>query len=127
MAPLDRRVDVLVAIGAAADHRQARLLALCEAALRLVRPLHRRARAVALRQTEIVAHADLVAVPDDRRPGQCEQQAVGEFEPPLVAIEPRREAAADAAVVALPLVRWARGGETNLPLYVAYWYGIGLG
>ena len=118
MAPLDRRVDVLVAIGTAADHRQGRLLALCKAALRLVRPLHRRARAVALRQAEIVAHADLVAVPDDRRPGQCEQQAVGEFEPPLIAVEHRREAAADAAVVELHLLLWAKGGEHNLSFFL---------
>src|SRR5438105_15454061 len=118
MAPLDRRVDVLVAIGTAADHRQARLLAVCKAALRLVRPLHRRARAVALRQAEIVAHADLVAVADDRRPRQGEQQAVGEFEPPLIAVEHRREAAADAAVVELHLLLWSKGGEHNLPFFL---------
>src|SRR5437763_8184239 len=118
MAPLDRRVDVFIAIGTAADHRQVRLLALCEAALRLVRPLHRRARAVALRQTEIVAHADLVAVADNRRPRQCEQQAVGEFEPPLIAVEHRREAAADAAVVELPLLLWSKGGGHTLSFFL---------
>ena len=40
--------------------------------LRLVRPLHRRADRVALRQREVVAHADLVAVAEDRRAGQRE-------------------------------------------------------
>jgi hypothetical protein len=46
---------------------------------------------------QIVAHADLVPVTDDRRSGQGKHQAVGEFEPPLIAVEHRRPAA-DTAV-----------------------------
>ena len=58
-----------------------------EAGARLVRPLHRRAHGVALRQREVVAHADLVAVPEDGRAGQGEHQAEGELQAPLVAAE----------------------------------------
>ena len=42
-------------------------------------------RAVALRQREVVAHADLVAVAQHRRAGQREHQAVGQLEAPAVA------------------------------------------
>ena len=72
-----------------------------EAGVRLGRPLHRRAGAIALGQREIVAHADLVAVADHGRARQREHQAVGEFEPAPVAAQHRRKPAADAAVVEL--------------------------
>ena len=101
IAPLFGGVDVLVAVGALVDHGRARPVALGEAGMRLGRPLHRRAGAVALGQIEIVAHRDLVAVADDRRPRQRAHQAVGQFEPPPVAAQHRRQPAADAAVVEL--------------------------
>jgi hypothetical protein len=66
MAPLDRGINVLEAVGPARDHRQPRPVALGEAAVRFIRPLHGRSRAVALRQFQIIAHADLVAVTNDR-------------------------------------------------------------
>src|SRR5262245_32882618 len=52
VAALDRRVDVLEAVGPVADHRHGRLVALGEAAIRLIRPLHGRAGAMALWQAE---------------------------------------------------------------------------
>ena len=67
----------------------------------LVRPLHRRARAIALGQAEVIAHAEFVAIANDGSAGQGEQEAVGEFQPFAVALEHRREPAADAAVVEL--------------------------
>ena len=69
--------------------------------MRFGRPLHRRAGAIALGQIEIVAHAELVAIADHGRPRQRAHQAVGQFEPPLVAAQHRREPAADAAIVKL--------------------------
>src|ERR1700693_6520808 len=118
MAALDRRVYVLVAVGAAADHRQMWPAALREAALRFVRPLHRGACALALGQSQIVAHADLVAIADDRSPGQRKQQAVGQFETPLIAVEHRRETAADAAVVGLDGRTRPERSEHLLPLLI---------
>ena len=50
---------------------------------------------------EVVAHADLLAVADDRRAGQGEHQAVRQLQAAPVAAQHRREAAADAAVVQL--------------------------
>src|SRR5262249_59143925 len=84
-------------VGAAGDDRNMRLVALGEAAVWLVRPLHRRARAVALRELQIVAHAELVAVAENWRAGQRENQAVGELQPPAVAIEHRSEPPANTA------------------------------
>src|SRR5262249_5878315 len=49
MAALDGCIDMLKAVGSARDHRDMRLVALREAAVRLVRPLHRRASAITLR------------------------------------------------------------------------------
>ena len=109
-------VDVLEAVRAAVDHRQDRLLRLGEAAVRLGRPLHRRAGAVALGQLEVVAHAELVAVADHRRAGQREHQAVGELDAAPIALEHRREAAADAALVELHVLVRPEGVEHGLAL-----------
>ena len=89
-----------------------------EAAVLLVGPLHRRARALALGQAQVVADADLVAVLHHRRAGQREQQAEGELQPPAIVAEHRRQPAPDAAVVELhPLLR-AERVEHLLPLLV---------
>jgi hypothetical protein len=45
-----------------------------------VGPLHLGPARVPARQREVVAHADLVAVHQQGRPREREQQAVGEFE-----------------------------------------------
>ena len=67
-------------------------------ALRSGGPLHRRPHAVAVVQVDVVAHADLVAVVDDRRAGEREEQAVQELHAPPAVLHERREAAPDAHV-----------------------------
>ena len=62
------------------------------------RPLHRRAHAVAVAEIDVVAHADLVAVIDDGAARQGQQQAVQELHAAAVAVEQRRQPAADAEV-----------------------------
>ena len=84
--------------------------------MRLGRPLHRRAGAIAFGQIEIVAHPDLVAVADHRRARQRAHQAVGEFEPAPVAAEHRRQPAADAAVVKLHVLVGAERLEHSVAL-----------
>ena len=101
VAPLFGGVDVLVAVGSLVDHGRARPVAFREAGMRLGRPLHRRAGAIALGQIEIVAHRDFIAVADHRRPRQRAHQAIGQFQPPPVASQHRRQPAANAAVVEL--------------------------
>ena len=113
-----RDIDVLEAVRAAGDHRQDRLLGLGEAAVRLRRPLHRRARAIALGQLQIVAHADLVAVAYDRRARQGQHQTVGELEAAAVAVQHRRQPPPDAAVVELHVGIGPEGGEHGLALLV---------
>ena len=56
---------------------------------------------IALRQREIVSHAELIAIAKDRRAGKSEHQAVGEFDAPAVAVEHRSEPAPDAALIKL--------------------------
>src|SRR6266480_6940473 len=101
MTPLDRSIDVLETIGAARDDGYERLIALGEAAVRLVRPLHRRARAVALRKSQVVAHTEFVTVTEYQRARQREHQAVGELEPTAIAVEHGGEPPTNAAVVEL--------------------------
>ena len=69
-----------------------------EAGVAVRAPLHRRAHAVAVAEVDVVAHPDLVAVVDDRRAGQREQEPVHELDLPAVVAEQRRQAAADAEV-----------------------------
>ena len=116
MAPLDRGIDVLVAVRSSRDDGQVRLVTLGEAAMRFVRPLHRRARAVALGELEVVAHTELVAVAHDRCTGQREHQAVGELQTPAIALQHGGEAAANAALIKLHLGFGCEGGKHLLPL-----------
>ena len=51
-----------------------------------------------------VAHADLVAVVEDRTPGQRQQHAVEQLDPAAVAFDERSQPAADAVVLAHPQV-----------------------
>jgi hypothetical protein len=51
-----------------------------EPGVAIARPLHRRAHAVAIAEVDVVAHAQLVAVVQDRAPRQREQQRVGQLE-----------------------------------------------
>ena len=75
-----------------------------EARVAVARPLHRRAHAVPVAEVDVVAHADLVAVVEDGRSRQREEDRVHELDlvPPVV--EQRREAPADAEVEPHPRV-----------------------
>ena len=82
-------------------------------------PLHRRADGVAFGKAEVLAHADLVAVAEHRRARQRGLERVGHLQPPPVAVEHGRQAAADAAVVELHLGLGPEGVEHLLALAVA--------
>ncbi len=116
IAPLLCGVDVLVAVRALVDHGRTRLVAFGKSGMRFGRPLHRRARAIALGQIEIVAHAEFVAVPDHRRTRQRAHQAVGEFDAPPVAAEHRRQPPPYAAVVQLHALVGSKGFEYRITL-----------
>ena len=116
VSPLNCRVNVLESVGAATNDRQKRLVAFSKAGVWLVGPLHWRACTVPLRKREIVAHADFIAVANHRRPRQCEQEAVCQLEPALVAIEHGRKPTSDAAVVELHLRLGPERIEHRLPL-----------
>jgi hypothetical protein len=70
---------------------------------------------VALRQGEVVAHADLIPVVEDGCPWQREHEAVGELET-LALAEHRRQPPADAAVVQLHQLLGAEALEDRRPL-----------
>ena len=57
-----------------------------------------RAHAVAVAEKDVVPHPDLVAVVEDRRSGQREEQAVQELHLAAVVADQRRQAPADAEV-----------------------------
>ena len=61
-------------------------------------PLHRRSHAVAVTEVDVVAHAQLVAVVDDRGARQRHQQHVEQFDAAAVVAEQGRETATDADV-----------------------------
>ena len=69
-----------------------------EAGVAVGAPLHRRAHAVAVAEVDVVAHADLVAVVDDRRARQGEEQRVHQLDAAAVVPQQRRQPAADAEV-----------------------------
>ena len=100
----DRRlrldVDGLVAVDGVGDDRAVEALRVGagESRVAVRRPLHRRPDAVPVAEVDVVAHADLVAVVDDRRPREGEQQAVEELDPGPVVLEQRRQPSPDADV-----------------------------
>jgi hypothetical protein len=61
--------------------------------------LHAGADRPALGQGEVIAHAELVAVVDDRRAGQAEHQAEGQLDAPAVAVRHWRQPASDATLI----------------------------
>ena len=77
--------------------------------------MHRRSSTLALRQAEIVSHADLVPIAENRRAGKRKHQTIGEFDPPAVAVEHWREAAPDSAIIKLHLRLRSEGFEDRLP------------
>src|SRR5207249_12152403 len=88
-------VDPLIAVLAAGENWTHQLLMSSrrEAAVGLCGPLHRRANGQALRQRQVLSHADLVAVAQDRRAGQGEEEAVGQLQPATISPQHRRQPA----------------------------------
>ena len=85
MAPLDCGINVLKTVRPFLDNGRVWFDAFCKAAVRFVRPLHGGPRTIAFRQREIVAHAEFIAVANDRRSRQCKHQTISELEPALIA------------------------------------------
>ncbi len=106
LALLGLDVDRLVAVDRIHDRRQVEpgRIGAREAAVAVGRPLHRRAHAVAIAEENVVAHADLVAVVDDRRARQRQQQAVHQLDLAQVVLEQGCQPAPDAEVEPRPLV-----------------------
>ena len=102
VAPLRLDVDRLVAVDRVDDQRQVERLRVGarEAGVAVAVPLHRRAHAVAVAEVDVVAHADLVAVVEDRRAGQQKSRLLSSSMPPAAVVHQRRQAAADAEVEA---------------------------
>src|SRR5438034_8661764 len=107
---------MLIAVGSIIDSRQDRLVRFRESRMRFRRPLHWRAGAIALGQLEIIPHADLVAITNDRRSGQCEHQTVGELDAAPVPVEHGREPASNAALIELHLLLGSKAFEHALAL-----------
>ena len=93
-------IDGLIAIDRVHDGRRVepRRIGAGEAAIAVRRPLHRRADAVAVAEIDVVAHADLVAVIDDRRARERQQQRVHQLDLAPVVVHQRRQPAADADI-----------------------------
>ena len=100
LALLRLHVDRLVPVHRIHDHGAVQLgrRGAREARVAVRGPLHGRAHAVAVAQVHVVAHADLVAVVEDGRAGERQEDAVHQLDPPPVVVEQGRQAAADADV-----------------------------
>ncbi|MGF6748239.1 hypothetical protein OKW36_003875 [Paraburkholderia sp. MM5482-R1] len=100
VAALRFDVDRVEAVQRTHHGRQHQLLRVGarEAAVAIRRPLHRRAHAVAVAEVDVVAHAEFVAVVDDRRAGHRQQQRVDQLDAAAVALHQRRETAANAEI-----------------------------
>src|SRR5258706_11268474 len=98
------------------DHWHNRFIALRKSGVRLGRPLHRRACAIAFGKAQIVAHAELVAISDDRRPGEREHEAVGELEAAPISGQHRGQPPAYASVIELHVLVRTERIEYGLPL-----------
>ena len=66
-------------------------------------PLHRRAHSVAVAEINVFAHADFIAVINDRRAGQGKEQRAQQLDPFPVVADQRRQTAADAQIQAAPV------------------------
>ena len=66
--------------------------------------MHRRAHAVAIAEIDVIAHADLIAVVDDRRTRHREQQAVHQLDLLAVVFEQWRQAPANAEIQPRPRI-----------------------
>ena len=93
-------VDRLVAVEGVHDRRgvEAGEIGLGEPGVAVAGPLHRGPDAVAVAEVNVVAHADLVAVIEDGRPRQREEEHVEHLDPPPAVADQGGEAAADPEV-----------------------------
>ena len=93
-------VDGFVVVLVIDDHREKELLrtGVGKARVPVGAPLHRRANPVAVAQIDVVAHAQLVPVVEDRGPGQREQQTVEQLDAAAVVLHQRRQPPADPEV-----------------------------
>ena len=99
-AQLRLHVHRLEAVDRVLDRRQVQAggVGAGKAAVAVLAPLHGGAHAVAIAQKDVVAHADLVAVIDDRRARHGKQQRIEQLDLAAVVFHQRREAPADAQV-----------------------------
>ena len=103
-------VDRVVAVNGIHDHRRVEPLRIGarESSVAVAGPLHRRAHAPAVAEKQIVPHSDLVAVIEDRRAREREQQAGQHFDPAAIVAEQRRQAMTNGQIQAalrLPGIR----------------------
>ena len=93
-------VDTLVVVLGVGHDRQVKPLPVGarEAGVAVGAPLHGSAHTVAIAQEDVVAHPDLVAVVEDRRPRQREEQAIHQLDAAPVVAEQWGEAPTDAEV-----------------------------
>ncbi len=75
-----------------------------ESGVPVAAPLHRSAHAVAVADVDVVPHADLVPVIDDRRPDEREEEAVQQLDAPPVVPEQRCQPSPDAEVDPRPRI-----------------------
>ena len=86
--------------------------------MRLVRPLHRRPRASAFFAAKIVAHAELIAVPNHWCARQGEHQTVRQSESAGVATKHGSQPSSDPTIVKLHVFIRPKGFEYGLPLFL---------
>ena len=100
VALLGLDVDRGIAVHRIHVHRQVETgrIGAGEAGVAVHGPLHGRAHGVAVAQEDVVAHADLVAVVEDRRAGHGQEQAVEQLQPSPRVVHQRRQSPADAHV-----------------------------
>ena len=93
-------VDGLVAVDRVHQRGQVELgeVGAGETAVAVGRPLHRRAHAVAVAEVDVVAHEQLVAVVEDRAPGQRQEQAVEQLGDAAVVVDERGQPPPDPEV-----------------------------
>ncbi len=100
IAELRLHVHHLVAIDGVHDDGEVepRGIAAREAGVAVGGPLHGRAHAVAVAEIDVVAHADLVAVVENRRAGKAEQQRIEQLDAAAIVVDQRSQPAANAHV-----------------------------
>ena len=97
---LGLHVHGLIIIDRVEDHRliQRGGIGPGEAGIPVARPLHRGPDAVPIAEVDVIAHADLVSVVQDRAARQREQQAMHQLDLVAAAVHERRQPAADSQV-----------------------------